>query len=385
MRSRELAERTTTRIPRELQLAGTAAGSRSRACPSGRAPNRRRPSGFAATPSTPPPAITSNGANSSAASDRRRGTSESAPGVESVDGAARHDVVSPSSGTFRAIRVGAAAAGGRRCVCVSPRPPVDVSSTASRISTAVRASSTDRVVTRGRARASYAVKRSPDTAMKPANSPRLVATATSSAACRHSVLEFATDGAREKIRKPIKKCMSRIRCGEFPEGEPMLTDRLPVGVRRHSSVRRTLTQKTGLSSTGATLQHVQEYRHHAPGRRLNARLVRGELGGAVRRLNQQAGERLWVGGVTLPRALADLGLFRRLSRVRRGAASRARGPGSDRRVRVHRASRARGPGPFRLRPTASGPTRRRSAAPSGSHPCSSRTVRRPAGRSPPRP
>lgn len=119
MRSRELAERTTTRIPRELQLAGTAAGSRSRACPSGRAPNRRRPSGFAATPSTPPPAITSNGANSSAASDRRRGTSESAPGVESVDGAARHDVVSPSSGTFRAIRVGAAAAGGRKCVCVA--------------------------------------------------------------------------------------------------------------------------------------------------------------------------------------------------------------------------------------------------------------------------
>ena len=41
----------------------------------------------------------------------------------------------------------------------------------------------------------------------------------------------------------------------------------------------------------------------------NAELVRGELGEAVRRLKQAPGESLWVGGVTLPLALADLGLI----------------------------------------------------------------------------
>lgn len=41
----------------------------------------------------------------------------------------------------------------------------------------------------------------------------------------------------------------------------------------------------------------------------NAELVRGDLGPAVERLKQDAGERLWVGGVTLPVALADLGLI----------------------------------------------------------------------------
>lgn len=40
----------------------------------------------------------------------------------------------------------------------------------------------------------------------------------------------------------------------------------------------------------------------------NAELVRGDLADAVRRLKQEPGERLWVGGVTLPQALADLGL-----------------------------------------------------------------------------
>ncbi|WP_136517694.1 dihydrofolate reductase family protein [Cellulomonas telluris] len=40
----------------------------------------------------------------------------------------------------------------------------------------------------------------------------------------------------------------------------------------------------------------------------NAELVRGDLGDAVRRLKQEPGEGLFVGGVTLPRALADLGL-----------------------------------------------------------------------------
>lgn len=41
----------------------------------------------------------------------------------------------------------------------------------------------------------------------------------------------------------------------------------------------------------------------------NAELVRGDLGRAVQELKQGPGERLWVGGVTLPLALADLGLI----------------------------------------------------------------------------
>ncbi|MBV6726023.1 dihydrofolate reductase family protein [Nocardioides daeguensis] len=41
----------------------------------------------------------------------------------------------------------------------------------------------------------------------------------------------------------------------------------------------------------------------------NAELVQGDLGQAVRRLKQAPGEGLWLGGVTLPLALADLGLI----------------------------------------------------------------------------
>lgn len=41
----------------------------------------------------------------------------------------------------------------------------------------------------------------------------------------------------------------------------------------------------------------------------NAELVQGDVGQAVQRLKQESGEGLWVGGVTLPRALADLGLI----------------------------------------------------------------------------
>lgn len=41
----------------------------------------------------------------------------------------------------------------------------------------------------------------------------------------------------------------------------------------------------------------------------NAEPVRGQLGPAIQRLKQEPGESLWVGGVTLPRALADLGLI----------------------------------------------------------------------------
>ncbi|OII38860.1 dihydrofolate reductase family protein [Plantibacter sp. MMLR14_011] len=40
-----------------------------------------------------------------------------------------------------------------------------------------------------------------------------------------------------------------------------------------------------------------------------AELVRGDLEEEVRRLKQDPGEGLWVGGVTLPLALADLGLI----------------------------------------------------------------------------
>lgn len=41
----------------------------------------------------------------------------------------------------------------------------------------------------------------------------------------------------------------------------------------------------------------------------NAELVTGDLEAAVVRLKQQSGRGLWVGGVTLPLALADLGLI----------------------------------------------------------------------------
>jgi len=41
----------------------------------------------------------------------------------------------------------------------------------------------------------------------------------------------------------------------------------------------------------------------------NAELVRGDVGQAVQRLKEEPGEGLFVGGVTLPRALADLGLI----------------------------------------------------------------------------
>ncbi|CAN5697091.1 dihydrofolate reductase family protein [soil metagenome] len=41
----------------------------------------------------------------------------------------------------------------------------------------------------------------------------------------------------------------------------------------------------------------------------NAELVHDDVGQAVQRLKQEPGEGLWVGGVTLPLALADLGLI----------------------------------------------------------------------------
>jgi dihydrofolate reductase len=41
----------------------------------------------------------------------------------------------------------------------------------------------------------------------------------------------------------------------------------------------------------------------------NAELVRGDLGTAVQRLKEEPGKGLFVGGVTLPLALAELGLI----------------------------------------------------------------------------
>jgi dihydrofolate reductase len=41
----------------------------------------------------------------------------------------------------------------------------------------------------------------------------------------------------------------------------------------------------------------------------NAELVRGDLGKAVQRLKQESGKGLATGGVTLPLALAELGLI----------------------------------------------------------------------------
>jgi len=41
----------------------------------------------------------------------------------------------------------------------------------------------------------------------------------------------------------------------------------------------------------------------------NAELLGGDLAAAVQRLKQEPGEGLWVGGVTLPLALAELGLI----------------------------------------------------------------------------
>jgi len=41
----------------------------------------------------------------------------------------------------------------------------------------------------------------------------------------------------------------------------------------------------------------------------NAELVRGDLGRAVQQLKQESGKRLFVGGVKLPMALAELGLI----------------------------------------------------------------------------
>jgi dihydrofolate reductase len=41
----------------------------------------------------------------------------------------------------------------------------------------------------------------------------------------------------------------------------------------------------------------------------NAELVRGDLGTAIQQLKQESGEGLFTGGVTLPLALAELGLI----------------------------------------------------------------------------
>ena len=73
----------------------------------------------------------------------------------------------------------------------------------------------------------------------------------------------------------------------------------------------------------------------------NAELVRGDLGQAVQRLKQEPGEGLWVGGVTLPLALADLGLDRRVRVPCPAGPCRTRADVARRSARAHPA-RARG-------------------------------------------
>ena len=55
-------------------------------------------------------------------------------------------------------------------------------------------------------------------------------------------------------------------------------------------------------------QEVRRVEHPGPGR-LERGAGDGDLGKAVRRLKEEPGEGLFVGGVTLPLALADLGLI----------------------------------------------------------------------------
>ena len=51
----------------------------------------------------------------------------------------------------------------------------------------------------------------------------------------------------------------------------------------------------------------------------NAELVRGDLGTAVQQLKRESGKGLFVGGVKLPLALAELGLIGLLSRLEFGS------------------------------------------------------------------
>ena len=55
-------------------------------------------------------------------------------------------------------------------------------------------------------------------------------------------------------------------------------------------------------------KEVRRLEHPGPGR-LERELVRGDLGTAVQQLKRESGKGLFVGGVTLPLALAELGLI----------------------------------------------------------------------------
>jgi hypothetical protein len=59
-------------------------------------------------------------------------------------------------------------------------------------------------------------------------------------------------------------------------------------------------------------------------REKNAEFVRGDLGTALQQLKLESGEGLFVGGVKLPLALAELGLIDRYEFV-----VQASGPGAD--------------------------------------------------------
>ena len=75
----------------------------------------------------------------------------------------------------------------------------------------------------------------------------------------------------------------------------------------------------------------------------NAELVRGDLGQAVQRLKQEPGEGLFVGGVTLPLALADLGLIDEYEFLC-SRSCRTRADVARRSARAHRARARRSPG-----------------------------------------
>lgn len=76
-----------------------------------------------------------------------------------------------------------------------------------------------------------------------------------------------------------------------PPGAPVMPDWMEPFAQKIDGMKKYVVSRT--------LKHVD----------WNAELVRGELGDAVRQLKQQPGKGLLTGGVTLPLALAKLGLI----------------------------------------------------------------------------
>jgi dihydrofolate reductase len=71
------------------------------------------------------------------------------------------------------------------------------------------------------------------------------------------------------------------------------------------------TRPDWMESFGRTIDAAKKYVVSSTPDRVgwNAELVRGDLGTAVRRLKEEPGKGLLVGGTTLPLALAELGLI----------------------------------------------------------------------------